>query len=353
LLAEIAVARLSGSPSHERILQILKRELAARGFGITEHRFAATAIALQQVAFAGFVAAGIGTAVLLGGFLGQGGSPTIYVLLGLGLLAGVLGTPLGRAVLEKLGGGGHSAAGVNLIAIRRGELPRVWLTAHFDSKGQIFSMVVRLVLVSCTAVGGGALMVLAVLTLVGITPDPRYWTGAAIAGLAGAPLMFNASFRSSPGAVDNASGVTTVLAILDRLPRDSAVGVVFPDAEEWGLVGAAALVRDHAELFQTSAIVNFDGIDDCGGVTTFVHRAGRVSSALVAAFQVRAWSVLPVVVDGVAFARAAPDCVTIMRGNLATMRVVHTRRDTADRLTLAGVEKVASTVAAALRALLT
>jgi hypothetical protein len=47
------------------------------------------------------------------------------------------------------------------------------------------------------------------------------------------------------------------------------------------------------------------------------------------------------------------ECVTLLKGDFATMGVVHTRRDTAERLTLAGVDAVAAAVARELAARLT
>jgi len=55
-----------------------------------------------------------------------------------------------------------------------------------------------------------------------------------------------------------------------------------------------------------------------------------------------------VVVDGLALADAGAECVTIMKGNWGTTRVVHTTRDTPDRLTLDGVRAVAEATAAVL-----
>jgi hypothetical protein len=49
-----------------------------------------------------------------------------------------------------------------------------------------------------------------------------------------------------------------------------------------------------------------------------------------------------------ALAPATRECVTIMKGNWATMRVVHTDLDTAGRLTLSGVAEVSRAIAAAL-----
>jgi len=80
-----------------------------------------------------------------------------------------------------------------------------------------------------------------------------------------------------------------------------------------------------------------------------VHRGGPTVDALVHALGARRARALPVVVDGLVLARGTRECVTIMRGDWGTARVVHTPRDTVDRLTLAGVGLVAQAVAGVLR----
>jgi len=55
-----------------------------------------------------------------------------------------------------------------------------------------------------------------------------------------------------------------------------------------------------------------------------------------------------VLVDGLLRAGAAREAVTIMRGDWGTARVVHTPRDSVQRLTLDGVRTVAQGVARAL-----
>src|SRR5207253_440668 len=77
-------------------------------------------------------------------------------------------------------------------------------------------------------------------------------------------LAANRVTDHSAGAVDNAAGVVAVLATVDALPRDAGVGVLFPDAEEYGLLGARALVRERANLPGDTCIVNFDWVDDRG-----------------------------------------------------------------------------------------
>ena len=187
--------------------------------------------------------------------------------------------------------------------------------------------------------------------------------GALVVRLAGGPALvlavpvvlvaaFVALSRisdGSPGAVDNCSGLLTVLATVDALPADAAVGVVFPDAEEHGLVGARALVRERANLFENTALINFDGIDDRGWTLALVHRGGPMVDAVVHALGARRTRLLPVLEDGLVLAGGVRECVTVMRGDWETARVVHTPEDTADRLTLEGVQVVAAAVADALR----
>jgi len=139
-----------------------------------------------------------------------------------------------------------------------------------------------------------------------------------------------------------------VLRALDVLPADAPVGVIFPDAEELGLLGAAVLARERANLLQDTVVVNFDGLDDRGATIALVHRPGPIVDRVVAALGARRRRSWPVLVDGIAFARAARECVTIARGDWGTAWVVHTPRDTADRLTLEGSRQVADRVAGAL-----
>jgi len=284
LLEEISIARLVGTSNHARVREILKRELQARGFVVLEQRFRTR--------------------------------PRL---------------PLwGRAASDA----------VNLIAVRPRARVTTWLAAHYDSKGQAVSMAVRLVLAGVVVAGSlGALVV-------------RLAGGPAL--VLAVPVVLVAAFVAlsrisdgSPGAVDNCSGLLTVLATVDALPADAAVGVVFPDAEEHGLVGARALVHERANLFEHTALVNFDGIDDRGRTLALVHRGGPLVDAVVHALAARRARLLPVLEDGLVLGRSVRECVTVMRGGWGTARVVHTPGDTADRLTLEGVREVARAVAAA------
>ncbi len=232
----------------------------------------------------------------------------------------------------------RTISGVNLIArpIRPSAHQPVWLVAHYDSKGQPISMAIRLI--------GFAALLLGLITLF-------FAKLPAIVLLAVAVVIVsqNRVNDDSGGAVDNASALVAVFMALDQLRSAAAVGVIFPDAEEFGLVGARALATDRAELFDSAAVINLDGLDDVGRPTAFLHRPGRIGRAVAEALEARRWRWLPVVVDGIALARVSGECISIMKGNARTMRIIHRPEDTAVRVRLDGAAIVAAGLARVLR----
>lgn len=286
LFRELAVPRLVGTPNHQKVREILKRELATRGFTVEEHAFA--------------------------------GRPS----------RAFLGVP---AVVQ----------GANLIARRSDRptvRPSVWLVAHYDSKGQPISMAIRLI-------GFAALVIGILLLLVAMIP------ALVVIVFALAIVSQNRVNDNSPGALDNATALVAIFMTLDQLPRDATVGVIFPDAEEYGLVGARALAKERTALLADGGVINLDGLDDTGRSTAFVHRPGPLAAALADALNARCWRWLPVIVDGLALAPVARECVTILKGNWRTMTIVHRPADTVARVRLDGAALVAAALARVLRAL--
>jgi len=281
LFRELAVPRLVGTPNHRTVREVLKRELAARGFSVEEHAFS--------------------------------GRPA----------RALLGTP-------KL------ISGINLIA-QRGR-SAVWLVAHYDSKGQPVSMWARLVGFVALVIG---------LVWLPFAGGETWFVIPLAMGLS--VLLLNRVTDKSAGAVDNATALVTVVMTLDQLPRDAPVGVIFPDAEEYGLVGARALRAERGALFTEAAVINLDGIDDVGGPVAFLHRPGRIGAAVADALHAWRSRWLPVIVDGMALAQVSRECVTIMKGNAETMTIVHTPRDTVARVRLDGAASVAAGLARVLR----
>jgi len=293
LLAELAVPRLAGTPPAGQVREALKRELAARGFVVMEQRFTA------------------------------------------------------RSLLHRLAR--VPLSGVNLIAVRPRTRVATWLVAHYDAKGQPLSMAARLAAAALAAVGVAELLGLALRALLG-TAHPGMVDGVLVGtGAAGAALLArNRVTDRSAGAVDNAAGMVAALATVDALPPEAPIGVILPDAEEYGLLGARALVGERANLLADTIVVNFDGIDDRGTTIALIHRDGATVQRVARALGARRARWLPVVVDGLVLGATARECVTIMRGDWSTARVVHTMRDAPARLTLAGARQVAQAVASAL-----
>ena len=284
LFRELAIPRLAGTPNHQRVREILKRELRARGFDVEEHAFS--------------------------------GRPA----------RALLGTP-------------SLVHGINLIAppIRPSAHPPVWLVAHYDSKGQPISMAVRL--------AGFFALLLGFFTLfVSLLP------ALAILAVAFVIVSQNRVTDNSPGAVDNATALVAIFMTIDQLSSGARVGVIFPDAEEFGLVGARSLAAGRSSLFADAALINLDSLDDTGRSTAFVHRRGRISGAVADALKARQWRWLPVIVDGIALSAVCRECVTILKGNWQTMRTIHRPADSVARVRLDGAASVAAGLARVLRA---
>jgi len=303
LFRELAIPRLVGSANHAKVRDILKRELAARGFSVVEHAFE-----------------GRPSRALFG---------TARRVTGINLIASrSQAQAWARPSLSlRTVSAEHTLQGVN----------KIWLVAHYDSKGQPISMAVRLLGFFGLALGlvGLLLALLPALVLLVISL---------------VIVLQNRVNDNSPGAVDNATAIIAVFMTIDQLSPAAPVGVIFPDAEEFGMVGARALAADRADLFADAAVINLDGLDDIGRPVAFLHRAGKYSAAIAQALHARPWRWLPVIVDGIALARVARECVTILKGNWRTMLVVHRAADSTDRVRLDGAASVAAGLARVLRA---
>lgn len=177
-----------------------------------------------------------------------------------------------------------------------------------------------------------------------------------VAILAAIPVIATTVGARSPGALDNATGVATVLTAVAEA-RGSHIGVCLTSAEELGLAGARAWVRGVTRGGPAVAI-NCDSVDD-GGTTTCMYSGSRpdtlVESVLAAAqrtgSRIRAHRLLPgVLTDGVALADAAWDVVTLSKGGVRTLARIHTPLDGPDHLTGAGMDEVAGVIVELLEA---
>jgi hypothetical protein len=250
---------------------------------------------------------------------------------------------------------------VNLIAARG--TPAVWLVAHSDSKSQTIPMLARIAAVF-VMFGAAALLgaTLSVAAISGIVNSEAIDVGQLVAVLAivGAtaaiPFAFCFTGNRSDGAVDNASGLVSVLLAVRELEAHGDVGVIVTSAEEFALAGA----RAHVESSKSRAIVlNCDTIDDRGSFLCMVHgrNRGHASGAVRRAavrlgLPLRVRGTVPgILADGIAFADAGWDAVTLSRGNLSTLVRVHTSSDTRKQLDGSGIAQAARLLAATLQEL--
>ena len=343
--------RAAGGAGEDAAQRYVTNVLSSLGFGVVRERFEYSAFPGRYatpmagaVLTAGVIAAGWST---LGGcnpWIVSAGFATDLLLVGLFarwmLAHGVLSSRWLRTT------------GTNLVATRGERTPSIWLMAHVDSKSQPVPSVAR--------VGGAALLLAAVIACTAaLAMKLLGWDfgtlmrGAMMAALAGGvPVMASTVGARSDGAVDNASGVAAVLAAAALVGSDVALGVLVPSAEELGLAGVRAWV-----LGKTPATaINCDGVDDVGALV--VMHNGRAPSRIIAAVDAAAPGrarvrrmPIGLLTDSTALAAAGWETATVSHGSLATLRRIHTSRDSLENLRGDRIDDVAVILARAVEAL--
>lgn len=359
LRALAAAPRPAGSEAERRAREHCAATLRALGYDVTEEPFEYSDVPGRWgTAGSGVVVLSVLPAVahLARAGAREGAAALIAVTLaGLALggfwLArrGVLALPAGRR------------RGINLVArpVEAGVThpPAVWLLAHLDSKSQPVPMLARAVGITATALvwlAAIALLAADFADAPGADTRRTLWPWLATFGvLAALPVAGSVVGERSPGALDDASGVASVLEAAAMMPPASRVGVLLTSAEELGLAGARAWVaRRGAE--ERVPVLNCDGVDDDGGLVT-MHSGRRPARLLAAAERVaaagapraRAMRLLPgVLVDAVAFADAGWETMTVSRGTMRTLLRVHRTHDDLAHLRGDGIDEAARLLAA-------
>ena len=345
--------RAAGGEAETRARSHCADQLRAAAFDVSEEPFEFSAFPGRWgTPLGGLIALALLTSAGAAGGRGQATLAVLLLTLGAGALGalarwlartGVLAFPLQRR------------RAVNLVAKRRSGSnaePRLWLLAHLDSKSQPVPILARAAGITLLGLVWLAELSLAVLQLFA---GGEVMTGAwlvldAVAIVAAIPVIATTVGARSPGALDNATGVATVLTAATEA-RGSHFGVCLTSAEELGLAGARAWVRGVMRGGSAVAI-NCDSVDDAG--TTTCMFSGSRPSALVesviaagnrAGSHVRAHRLLPgVLTDGVALADAGWTVVTLSKGGVRTLARIHTPLDRPDRLTGAGMDEVARVI---------
>lgn len=340
--------RFSGSESEAEARAICIEELRAAGLECTERPFeysqwpgkwgipVAAAVQIVTILIVGGTAVGRGPlpALALGGAL--------YIAL---LLTSADAKRRWTEVFPFL-----RASSVNLEA-RRGN-PKVWLVAHLDSKSQTVPMLVRI----ASSIGLTLATVVAAVALLFLLAHPLeargFWRTLEIAAIVvGLPSMLCVVRNDSPGAVDNASGVASVILAAQIVSSSLDIGVLITSAEELALAGARAWGRGAKRGL---IVLNCDTIDDAGDwrlmytsshPRTIDKAAQKISASKGYLLPIK--RLIPgILTDSVAFADRGIEAVTLSRGTLSTLARVHTRRDTSNVLAGSGVSEAGSLLAA-------
>ena len=343
LFPRIAVPRLPGSRAVSQVEAIVTEQLRAFGYEVRHQIFQTAPDRLRGAAVGG---AGLGCCALVLfppfvlPFPGWG-----VALAGTALLA-IVGL-LAAGVAMRLVWADHSVVAATNVFGTSGSAPRFWLVAHSDSKGQRLSLRGRVMASMSLGLGAGGLVVLLALRVAGPLPVAAVAPWVLLTLVGGAAMAGPVLAGSSPGAVDNASGIIAALVAAQQLKNRSDIGVLITAAEEFGMEGA----RRWTQLDVASgSFVNFDGIDRIGVVNVMTHspKTGAtrepdreaairlrisVSERLAEAGYAVRRSRLPlgVFVDGSVLAGGGLGGITVSRGNWTTLGVVHTARDTVER----------------------
>ena len=246
--------------------------------------------------------------------------------------------------------------GINLVATRTAD-PTVWLCAHLDTKSQAIPTLLRTGAVTVEGIGVAMTALLAAAVALGAQFAAILWAVAAIVTLVGAVFVVSCVVGSrSPGALDNASGVVTVIEAARLVKDDIRIGVLITDAEELALAGARAWSRTR----HATAVLNCDGVDDSGTIHV-MHTAPRPDRILRAAEHASLTTGIPQVAgrlafglltDSVAFADAGVSSVTFSRGTVRSLLRVHSSRDDLRHLRGTGIADTATLMATTARELL-
>jgi hypothetical protein len=360
LLPTLARPRLTGSRGAQEVADIIHERLTKLGYSIQDHPFTfSTWPGRFAVTIAGlvFLAGTLGAAALLN--MRHPGVSLVVLLATLMLVAAIAALtpvitdmfPLGRITAN------------NMFATRPNGTPRYIFMAHLDSKSQPVPLAFRgpaIVLGMLAWIAFTIFATLAVLDPVWIRGDITTVLGV-IAFIAGVLLLFCWVENRSPGALDNASGVATVLALAEAEKDRDDVAFLITDAEELGLVGARSIARKLNPVF---GVINVDGVDDEGPIYVLEkfgvpprHIAPHLVASILSAADARQIPAqrrnvpFGLLVDHLPIARADLPAVTVMRGSFASLRRVHRPADNMDNMTGAGIEVVVEVLRDALNRL--
>ena len=347
-LERIAAApRPAGSEREAAARRYCAEVLGSLGFDVTEVPFEYSAAPGRWATPIGGALSMVGIAAV--GHAGNRDAPLASLGIMLGLLVIALPLAMWTARRGVLSLRIARRQGVNLVATRGGTAPPCWLVAHLDSKSQPIPTSVRALGIVVSVLVWIVALVTAVAQWRG-ADVAAWWVPITLAGLVAAlPVLASVVGDQSPGALDNASGVATVLGAAERM-NGAPVGVLLTSAEELGLAGA----RAWATTREPRIALNCDGVDDTGTLVCMRSGRGRSASralemgAALTGVRLQVRGLIPgLLVDAVALADAGWDTATLSRGTWGTLARVHRPHDDLRRMTGAGIDEAARVLSAA------
>jgi hypothetical protein len=360
VLRSIAQPRLVGTAGWLRVRDIIHDRFVRLGYETRELRFGMSTIpgrfALSAVGALIALGSMLGAAFLLAGRAGF----ALIALVGAGELVAIIALVMWRASLRMKSG---RVIGKNMLFQKPGARPRWILVAHYDSKSQLVPLLLRAPAGFLAGIAWLFLLAQSLLAMavpIGATAP----FAAGITGMiAGSLLALSWSDNDSPGALDNASGVATLVGVAERERDNADVAFLLTDAEELGLAGARAVTP---ALAYAEGAINVDGVDDHGRFRIFerfgIPRAGLAPHLARALLGAAAAHDLPIqrrdvplglLLDHMPIVRAGIPAVTLARGSARTLARIHRPEDDLSRLTGEGVAlavELISTSLAILRA---
>jgi len=368
--ASLARPRRVGSGEDERVALEIEARLRDWGWQVERQPF--TFSTASEV----FLKLFIFVSVLLAAALLVWHARVLAVLV---VLLIVLFMPLNRLVqaraLEQNGRGlkwGQRYSTENLIAThpsaslhstqdaaRVGDLPHLYLVAHYDSKSQRMPLVVRMTLFMLAICAD---LILVVLTLFDVS-TLFYLPIGLLALVSAIPLLFLDVGNTSPGAIDNASSVGLVLHLAEILAQRTnwqdrlQITLLIPSAEEMTLMGSVAYVTAHEALLRKQAergglhVLNFDGVGVDGdlyfvGGSRQRQNGDRIDlltcvqdACVKLNLPLKRFGFVGALFDHIPFAQRGYDAISLITVGRAS-RSVHTPQDAIDRLHVRGFDQV-------------
>lgn len=356
----LAFPRYPGTEGDRRICEIVAREFREAGLEVERQEYSYDI----RIAFRAIRIALTACAVLIAGagWIALHSAPLALGLLIGGLLAGgslLVWSPMAEKLYERPG----PTRTENIAGYRRVERPRLMLIcmAHHDSKSQNLTFPVRMGLTLGAIVGAVALTGLLVAALTGHAAQP-FWLPLLPALIAAGSMLALSTLSSgnaSPGGVDNAGSLATILELARLLPQEVApdVELIFlsTGAEEDHMVGAMRWLDAHRDSLagRTVHTLNLDGAGSPGrAVILERYGVGRrfaphlAGVALQTAKRMgiplrRVWLPAAIGIDAIPFHHRGQACLTFSSGSLGRATIaVHSAGDVADNLDVDALERV-------------